>query len=124
MMFAVGIMSFHMSRLWFANPDVYGRRQEYKKPLPDRHRQWGYALPFYNTRLRSIMRANSWCMIDNEPEFCSNHPLGYRPNRVFLHRRPWVTIFTIPRYQIMDPLYTSCSYENFNRIYEECGYAK
>jgi len=31
---------------------------------------------------------------------------------------------TIPRYSIEDPLYTSVTHENMNRIYEEVGYTK
>merc|ERR1712216_108028 len=33
--FAMGSMVGILSRHWFFNPDLYGRRQENKKPLPD-----------------------------------------------------------------------------------------
>lgn len=117
---AVGITSRHV----FFNPDTHWRYQERRKPLPDRHRQWSYSLPFFNHRIRNISGKYRWCMIDNEPDWIDNHPLGYRPNRVQSHRRPYMWVFTVPRYAIEDPLFTSVSHANMNRIYEEIGYTK
>mmetsp|Transcript_27858 Transcript_27858/g.60705 ORF Transcript_27858/g.60705 Transcript_27858/m.60705 type:complete len:197 (-) Transcript_27858:66-656(-) len=108
----------------FCNPDVMFRKQEVRKPLPDRHRQWTYSLPFFNHRLRNWTTAYKSCMIDNEPDWADKHPLGYRPNRKQNFRRPYMWVFSIPRYQIQDPLYTSCLHDNMNAIYEEVGYAK
>merc|ERR1712107_596000 len=122
--FAMGSMVGILSRHWFFNPDLYGRRQENKKPLPDRHRQWSYSLPYYNHRLRNMSNKYKWCMIDNEPDWNDKHPLGYRPNRKQIHRRPWMWCFTVPRYNIQDPLYTTVTHENMNRMYEEIGYQK
>ncbi|CAE8590457.1 unnamed protein product [Polarella glacialis] len=113
-----------LTRQIYFNPDVYFRKQEVRKPLPDRHRQWTFSLPFYNHRLRNMVAKYRWCMIDNEPDWIDNHPLGYRPNRKQCHRRPYMWIFTVPRYSIEDPLYTSVTFENMNRIYEEVGYVK
>mmetsp|Transcript_73206 Transcript_73206/g.145202 ORF Transcript_73206/g.145202 Transcript_73206/m.145202 type:complete len:201 (+) Transcript_73206:63-665(+) len=117
---AVGILSRH----WFFNPDIYGRKQEVKKPMPDRYRQWSFSLPYFNHGLRNCMAKYRWCMIDNEPDWADYHPLGYRPNRKAIHRRPYMWCFTVPRYAIEDPLFTSVSHANMNAIYEEIGYTK
>eukprot|EP00931_Biecheleriopsis_adriatica_P035791 TRINITY_DN2061_c0_g1_i3.p1 TRINITY_DN2061_c0_g1~~TRINITY_DN2061_c0_g1_i3.p1 ORF type:complete len:201 (-),score=35.41 TRINITY_DN2061_c0_g1_i3:74-676(-) len=113
-----------LTRQVFFNPDVYFRKQEVRKPLPDRHRQWTFSLPFYNHRLRNMVAKYRWAFIDNEPDWADHHPLGYRPNRKQCHRRPYIWCLTVPRYNIEDPLYTSVSHENMNRIYEEVGYIK
>lgn len=113
-----------LSRNVFFNPDTYWRQQEARKPLPDRHRQWSFSLPFYNHRLRNTVAKYRWCLIDNEPDWVDNHPLGYRPNRKQCHKRPLMWIFTVPRYNIEDPLWTSVTNKNMNRIYEEIGYTK
>eukprot|EP00927_Polykrikos_kofoidii_P052360 TRINITY_DN4615_c0_g1_i1.p1 TRINITY_DN4615_c0_g1~~TRINITY_DN4615_c0_g1_i1.p1 ORF type:complete len:201 (-),score=10.87 TRINITY_DN4615_c0_g1_i1:399-1001(-) len=122
--FAMGCMVGILSRHWFFNPDLYGRRQEFKKPLPDRHRQWSYSIPYYNHRLRNCVTKYKWCLIDNEPDYNDNIPSGIRPNRKPIHRRPYMWIFSIPRYNIEDPLYTSCLHANMNEIYEEIGYTR
>merc|ERR1712226_702633 len=121
---AMGAMVGILTRHWFFNPDLYGRLQESRKPMPDRHRQWTYSLPYFNHRLRNMATKYKWCMIDNEPDWNNNPPIGYRPNRKPIHCRPWMWIFTIPRYTCEDPLYTSCSHANMNRIYEEIKYQK
>ncbi|CAE7498133.1 Cluap1 [Symbiodinium pilosum] len=113
-----------LSRQIFFNPDVMFRYQEKRKPLPDRHRQWTYSLPFFNHRLRNMCCKYKACLIDNEPDWADYHPLGYRPNRKQSNRRPYMWILTIPRYTMEDPLYTSVTHENMNRIYEEVGYTK
>ena len=41
----MGAMVGILTRHWFFNPDIYGRQQEVKKPLPDRYRQWSFSLP-------------------------------------------------------------------------------
>merc|ERR1719291_569026 len=79
------------------NPDIYGRQQEVRKPLPDRHRQWAFSLPFFNHRMRNFTAKYKWCMIDNEPDWNDFHPIGYRPNRKPIHRRPYMWVFTVPR---------------------------
>lgn len=99
-------------------------KQELRKPLPDRHRQWTYSLPFYNHNLRNSVASYRASFIDNEPDWIDKHPLGYRPNRKQGHKRAPFWILTIPRYTIQDPLYTSTTHENMNAIYEEIGYAK
>jgi len=121
---AMGLMVGILTRHWFFNPDLYGRQQESRKPMPDRHRQWAYSLPYFNHRMRNLSAKYRWCMIDNEPDWADFHPIGYRPNRKAIHRRPWMWCFTVPRYAIEDPLYTSVTHENMNRIYEEIGYSK
>mmetsp|Transcript_63926 Transcript_63926/g.125845 ORF Transcript_63926/g.125845 Transcript_63926/m.125845 type:complete len:214 (+) Transcript_63926:87-728(+) len=117
---AVGIVSRHL----FFNPDVYGRQQEVRKPMPDRHRQWAYSLPYYNHRMRNFVTKYKFALIDNEPDYSDFHPVGYRPNRKQIHRRPYMWVFSIPRYTCQDPLFTSVTHANMNRIYEEIGYQK
>jgi len=119
---ALGITSRHM----LFNPDIYWRKQEAKKPFPDRHRQFCYALPFFNHRLRNIARKYRWTMIDNEPDWIDEHPLGYRPQgqQTWGHRCFLGWQFTVPMYRFEDPLATSVTHKNFKKIYEECGYVK
>jgi len=121
---AMGCMVGILTRHWFFNPDLYGRRQESKKPFPDRHRQFSYSLPYFNHRLRNIVCKYKFCMIDNEPDWADQHPLGYRPDRLQTHRRPYMWCFTIPRYTCQDPLYTSTLHGNMEKIYQEIGYTK
>merc|ERR1712187_322465 len=40
------------------------------------------------------------------------------------HRMPYMWCFTVPRYTCEDPLFTSVTHANMNRIYEEIGYSK
>mmetsp|Transcript_70978 Transcript_70978/g.161232 ORF Transcript_70978/g.161232 Transcript_70978/m.161232 type:complete len:211 (-) Transcript_70978:99-731(-) len=122
--FAMGSMVGILPRHWFFNPDIYGRQQEVRKPMPDRYRQYSFSLPFYNHRLRNMSTKYKWCMIDNEPDWADYHPLGYRPNRKPIHRRPYMWCFTVPRYTCEDPLFTSVTHANMNAIYEEIGYTK
>uniref|UniRef100_A0A7S1AZJ2 Uncharacterized protein n=1 Tax=Noctiluca scintillans TaxID=2966 RepID=A0A7S1AZJ2_NOCSC len=122
--FGLGCMVSILTRHWYFNPDLYGRKQEARKPFPDRHRQWSYSLPYFNHRLRNLSGKYRWAMIDNEPDWVDNHPLGYRPNRKHIHRRPYAWCFSVPRYTIEDPLFTSVSHENMCRIYDEIGYKK
>lgn len=121
---AVGAVTGILTRHWFFNPDIYGRQQEVRKPLPDRHRQFSFSLPYFNNRMRNFTAKYKWCVIDNEPDWADFHPLGYRPNRKQIHRREYMWIFTVPRYTCEDPLYTSVTHENMNRIYENAGYWK
>jgi len=122
--FAMGCMVGILSRHWFFNPDLYGRKQESRKPFPDRHRQFAFSLPYFNHRLRNCSAKYRWCMIDNEPDWADFHPAGYRPNRKCHFKRPYLWCFTVPRYAIEDPLFTSVTHENMNRIYEDMGYSK
>lgn len=121
---AVGLALCITSRHLIFNPDVYVRRQEFKKPMPDRHRQWSYSMPYFNHRCRNWSAKYRWAFIDNEPDWIDHHPLGYRPHRVQYHRRPWWQVFTVPRYWIEDPLFTSTLHANFKKIYEDVGYCK
>jgi hypothetical protein len=108
------------------NPDVYFRRQENLKPMPDRHRQYTYALPFYNHQLRNYLAQYRWCFIDNEPDFQDEHELGIRTNRrqAMSCSQPWMLWPSGYMYSFEDPLFTSCSYKNMNRIYVKAGYQK
>merc|ERR1712226_1372263 len=121
---AMGCMVGILSRHWFFNPDLYGRRGEARKPMPDRHRQYSYSLPYFNHQLRNMSVKYKHCMIDNEPDYNNDHPLGYRPNRKLSHKRPFMWCFTVPRYSMEDPLFTSVTHENMKRIYAEIGYTK
>merc|ERR1719230_78830 len=114
---AFGILTRH----WFFNPDIYGRKQETKKPFPDRFRQFSYSLPYYNHQLRNMVAPYRWAFIDNEPDWADKHPLGYRPNRMQGHKRPPFFVLCAPRYRMEDPLYSSTTYENMCRIYDEVG---
>mmetsp|Transcript_38257 Transcript_38257/g.67470 ORF Transcript_38257/g.67470 Transcript_38257/m.67470 type:complete len:211 (+) Transcript_38257:64-696(+) len=122
--FSMGSMVAILARHWFFNPDLYGRRQEVKKPMQDRYRQHSYSLPYFNHRMRNTMCKYKWCMIDNEPDWADYHPLGYRPNRKQIHRRHYAFTFSVPRYTIEDPLFTSISHANMEKIYQEIGYTK
>jgi len=119
---AMGLMVAILYRHWFFNPDLYGRRQESKKPMPDRHRQWSYSLPYYNHRLRNLATKWKFAFIDNEPDFSDWHPAGYRPNRKQCHYRPPLWVWNIPQYTCQDPLYSSTLHDNMNRIYHKMGY--
>merc|ERR1712113_1166999 len=66
--FAMGCMVAILTRHWFFNPDLHGRKQEQRKHMPDRHRQWAFSLPYFNHRLRNMSAKYRWCMIDNEPD--------------------------------------------------------
>merc|ERR1711862_1012645 len=101
---------------------IYGRRQECKKPMPDRVRQWQYSLPYFNHRLRNMCTKYNWAWVDNEPDWNLWHPLGYRPNRKMIHRRPCFWQLTVPRYACQDPLLTSVLHDNMEAIYDEIGY--
>ena len=54
--------------------------------------------------------------IDNEPDYNSEHPLGYRPNRGMSHKRATFWNFIIPKYRIEDPLYQSCLHESLVKM--------
>jgi len=121
---AMGLMVGILSRHWFFNPDLYGRRQEVQKPFPDRHRQFGYCLPYFNHRMRNYVLKYKWCVIDNEPDYGDKHPLGYRPDRAQSHRRFYMFFHTTPRYSMQDPLFTSTLHGNMEKMYQEIGYTK
>mmetsp|Transcript_59513 Transcript_59513/g.110164 ORF Transcript_59513/g.110164 Transcript_59513/m.110164 type:complete len:215 (-) Transcript_59513:96-740(-) len=124
MSFALGAWVAAFTRTSYFNPDVTWRKQEAQKPMPDRYRQWQYSLPYHNHRLRNMVSKYRWALIDNEPDWADINPLGVRPNRKQCYARPYAWIFTCARYQCQDPLYTSCTHENMNRMYKEIGYAK
>merc|ERR1712194_796224 len=121
-MCAMGLMVAQLFRQIFYNPDVYFRRQECKKPMQDRHRQWSYSLPYYNHHMRNMAVKYKFAFVDNDWNWNDEHPLGYRPNRGHSHRRPMFWVYTCTRYTCEDPLLESTRYENFNKIYEEVGY--
>lgn len=123
---AWGICVGSCTRHLLFNPEVYFRRQENLKPMPDRHRQYTYALPFHNHNLRNRVAQYRWTVIDNEPDYLDKHPLGLRPNRIQAISKagPWHCIYSHDMYPADDPLFTSCSHENMKRIYNEVGYTK
>ena len=108
----------------YFNPDVYIRRQELAKPLPDRHRQFFYCGPYYNGKARNMATAYKATFIDNEPDVADYHPLGIRPNRKQSHRRLPGLNQNIPMYFEEDPNYTSALHSNMKRIYQSIGYSK
>ena len=61
-------------------------------------------------------------MIDNEPDWSNTRLIGYLPYRKAIHRRSYMWCFTVPRYSCQDPLVTSVSHEDMNRIYKDIGY--
>jgi hypothetical protein len=116
----VGICARH----FLFNPDVYFRRQENLKPMPDRHRQWTYAMPYFNHNLKNRLAGWRWIMIDNEPDYIDAHPGGLRPYRQQNPVAPWSILRTTESsYAIDDPMMTTCSYKNMKMIYAKAGYA-
>lgn len=118
--FAAGMMMRHA----YFNPDVYIRRQEMAKPLPDRHRQFFYCGGYYNGMARNMFTAYKATYIDNEPDYADYHPLGIRPNRKQSHKRLPGLNQNIPIYMEKDPLYTSALHDNMKHMYQEIGYSK
>lgn len=118
--FAFGMMLRHA----YFNPDVYVRRQEMAKPLPDRHRQFFYCGGYYNGMSRNLAVPYKSSFIDNEPDYADYHPLGIRPNRKQSHKRLWGLNQNIPMYFEEDPMYTSASHANMKNMYQEIGYSK
>lgn len=116
---AAGMMLRHA---WF-NPDVYIRRQELAKPLPDRHRQFFYASGFYNGASRNWATQFKATFIDNEPDWADYHPLGIRPQRKQSHKRLPGLNQNIPRYYDSDPHYTGALHSNMKKIYRSIGYS-
>jgi hypothetical protein len=120
-----GIMVGSLMRHMLFNPDVYFRRQENKKPMPDRVRQFTYALPFYNHQLKNWCAKYRWQFIDNEPDYADAHPGGLRPYR---QQSPYMCYsfgISMPfgRYTTDDPMYTTVSHKNMCDIYAKAGYA-
>lgn len=125
--FTLALMS--VSRHLLFNPDIYCRRQEAKKPFPDRHRQYQYASPFYNHQLRNYATRYGWCWIDNDWDVHEKpHPAGAHPTREHATYRHWSIpgchTTTAPRYQEEDELLSSTSTKNFARIYRQLGYSE
>ena len=118
--FATGMCLRHI----YFNPDVYFRRQELAKPLPDRQRQFFYCGMYYNGKSRNLATAYKATFIDNEPDWADYHPLGIRPNRKQSHKRLPGLNQNIPMYMDQDPLYTSALHSNMKRIYQSIGYSK
>lgn len=109
------------------NPDITCRHNEKRLPLPDRLRQWSYALPYYNNRIKNWSAKFKWMLIQNEPDWNDINWLGARPNREQCHRRCMVwNVFHwfVPLYRMEDPMYESCTNYNFCKIYHEMGYKK
>ena len=118
--FAAGMCLRHL----YFNPDVYIRRQELAKPLPDRHRQFFYCGGYYNGHARNWGTQFKATFIDNEPDWADYHPLGIRPERKQSHKRLIGLNQNIPRYFDEDPLYTSALHSNMKKIYRSIGYSK
>ncbi|KAF4658348.1 hypothetical protein FOL47_008003 [Perkinsus chesapeaki] len=118
---ALGIMVAIGWRHFLFNPDVYLRRQELRKMWPDRHRQFAYALPYLNPRLKNVLMPYTNSLIDNEPDYADYNPIGLRPQRVRAIRRLPGLFWSIPRYFFEDPLYTSVSTNNMRKIYNDSG---
>ena len=118
--FALGMCLRHL----YFNPDMYFRRQELAKPLPDRHRQFFYCAGYYNGKSRNLATAYKATFIDNEPDYADYHPLGIRPNRQQIHKRLPGLNQNIPMYYEEDPNYTSALHSNMKRIYQSIGYSK
>merc|ERR1719424_665229 len=120
-----GIMSAMLWRHMLFNPDVYFRRQENCKPMPDRHRQYTYSLPYFNHQLRTMVAGWRWLLIDNEPDYADADPGAVRPPRVQSHKAPWSCMLGLEFwYTIEDPMYTSLSHKNMHQIYLKAGYVK
>jgi hypothetical protein len=119
--FCAGILIRHL----YFNPDVYHKRQELRKPYPDRVRQYSYSLPSYNSRARNYAAKWRSSLIDNEPDWIDRAPeSAVRPERKQTHRRMPLLLLSIPRYFEQDPLYTSVSHESMGKMYREMGYSK
>jgi hypothetical protein len=118
--FGAGMMARHA---WF-NPDVYIRRQELVKPLPDRLRQFSYSGAYYNGFARNVANAYKASYIDNEPDLTNYHPLGIRPNRKLAHKRLPAMNYSIPMYFEQDPHYTGALHSNISKMYKQIGYSK
>eukprot|EP00392_Amoebophrya_sp_AT5.2_P010332 g10392.t1 len=130
-------------------PDVQVmRRQERYHSKPDCFRLHSYAIPYFNHRLRNIvkgtkkptvfrlpsarenfkwvfrlsniMRKYRWVFIQNEPDWNDYCYSGMRPDGVQGHHVPWVRNslnYVSYKYYEEDPLATSCSHINFERIH-------
>ncbi|KAF4712233.1 hypothetical protein FOZ63_019703 [Perkinsus olseni] len=121
---ALGIVVAIAWRHFLFNPDVYLRRQELRKMWPDRHRQFAYALPYLNIRLKNVLMPYTNSLIDNEPDYANYNPIGLRPQRVRAIRRLPGFFWAIPRYFFEDPLYTSVSTKNMRKIYNDINYSE
>ena len=122
--FGFGLSTGMMLRHAYFNPDVYIRRQELSKPLPDRHRQFFYCGRYYNGKARNVFTAYKNTFIDNEPDWADYHPLGIRPTRKQSHKRLYGLNQNIPLYFEQDPNYTSALHSNMKRMYQAIGYSK
>lgn len=121
--FGAGFCAGIVLRHFLFNPDVMFKRQELKKPFPDRHRQYTYSVPYYNSAARNYAAKWRATFIDNEPDYMDHHPLGLRPDRKQTHRRMPGVCFSIPRYFAEDPLSASCSHANIGKLYKDLGYS-
>ena len=121
--FGAGLFAGMVVRHFLFDPDVYFKRQELKKPLPDRHKQHAFAVPYYNSAARNYAAKWRATFIDNEYDFMDEHPLGVRPNRKQTHRRMPGVCVNIPRYFEEDPLFASCSHANIGNLYRQLKYS-
>lgn len=116
-----------MARLLWFDPDVQHRRENMHMAICDKKRLHSYALPFFNHRLRNWSCRYNWMFCGADHDWSHKIYTGTRPDRAHALRRPffWSAVhwYCFP-YVIDDPLYTSSSVHNFNRIYDECGYKK
>jgi len=117
---------FSLRHLYF-NPDVVCRHNEKRLPLPDRLRQWSYALPFANCRLKNWCNKFKWIMCQNEPDWNDINWMGMRPNREQSHRvcMFWnIFHWGTNTYRFECPYYESVTHKNMCRIYHDIDYKK
>lgn len=116
---------FALFRLLYFDPDVTFRREHQKLPQCDKKRLHMYALPFYNHRLRNWSTRYNWMFCGADHDWSHKIYTGQRPERANAHRRPFfwsVCHWYCHPYPVDDQLHTTCSVENTDWIYHECGY--
>eukprot|EP00916_Digyalum_oweni_P019504 GHVL01032442.1.p1 GENE.GHVL01032442.1~~GHVL01032442.1.p1 ORF type:complete len:189 (+),score=15.89 GHVL01032442.1:55-621(+) len=108
-------------RLAGMEPHHTWRTADKGKPELDRQRCHAYSLPYYNCRVRNWACRFWSTFIDNEPDYCLNHPLGIRPNRrMGYNRLPF--IFSSQRYLINDPNYKKTLHSEREKYFKSIGY--
>ena len=82
----------------------------------DRHCRWIYSLHYFNRHLRNMSVKYKASYIYNDPDYNSEHPLGYNPNRGMSRKMEMFWYLIIPGYYIEDPLYQSCLHVNLVKM--------
>jgi hypothetical protein len=121
-----GILFGTVLRHFLFNPDVFVKRGELRKPIPDRVKQYGYAHPYYNSRMRNWAAKYRWTFIDNEPDYMDGSLkgdlTGLRPERKQSIRR-LPAFYSVEKYKEQDPLYSSVKFASMEKLYsKESGY--